>query len=129
MPFKKSSIWIHLVFSTKNRISYLTWDIRNDVCAWIKQEAVEKEICIDVVNGVNDHLHVLIKLNTKQSVSEVVKWIKGASSHYLNKNYNWNPKFAWQSGYAVYSVSQNDINQIRQYIFNQEKHHSASAAE
>ncbi|MEQ9090993.1 MAG: IS200/IS605 family transposase [Balneola sp.] len=124
MPFKKSSIWVHIVFSTKDRTPYLSWNIRNEICEWIKREAVKQEIYIDIVNGVNDHLHLLVKLDTKQSVSTVVKWIKGASSHYLNKKYNWDPKFTWQNGYAVYSVSQNDIDKVREYIFNQEKRHS-----
>ena len=124
MAFSKSSLWIHIIFSTKNRIPYLSWDVRNDVCSWLKEEAFKNEILIDIVNGVDDHLHVLVKLKNKQSVSEVVKWIKGSSSYYLNKKYNWEPKFSWQNGYAVYSVSENNINETRRYIFNQEKRHS-----
>ena len=124
MAFSKNSLWIHIIFSTKNRTPYLSWNVRNDVCLWLKEEAFKNEIHIDIVNGVDDHLHVLVKLKTKQCVSEVVKWIKGSSSYYLNKKYNWEPKFSWQSGYAVYSLSNNDINKTRQYIFNQQKHHS-----
>ncbi len=124
MPFTKSYIWVHIIFSTKDRTPFLTWNIRTEVCAWIKQQAVEKEFHIDIINGVKDHLHILVKLKTKQSASEVVKWAKGASSHYLNKNYNWNPQFAWQKGYAVYSVGERDIDKIRNYIYNQERRHS-----
>ena len=125
MPFTKNSIWVHIIFSTKDRIPYLSWEIRTEICEWIKHEAVKKEIHIDIVNGVKDHLHLLVKLKTKQSVSEIVKWTKGASSHYLNKNHRWNPKFAWQQGYAVYSISENDIKKVRSYIYNQETRHKA----
>ena len=79
MAFSKSSLWIHIIFSTKNRIPYLSWSIRNEVSSWLKEEAFKNEILIDIVNGVDNHIHVLVKLKTKQSVSAVVKWIKGSS--------------------------------------------------
>ncbi|MEQ9308432.1 MAG: IS200/IS605 family transposase [Balneolaceae bacterium] len=123
MPKTFNSIWVHVVFSTKERIPYLTWNIRGELCDWIKKESWKSGINVDVVNGVKDHLHVLIKLKTTQNVAEVVSFIKGGSSKWLNEKYKWEKSFAWQQGYGVFSVSQNDINQVRSYIFNQEKHH------
>ncbi len=127
MPKTFNSIWVHIVFSTKDRIPYLTWNIRGEVCEWIKKHGNEEGIQIDVVNGFEDHLHLLIKLKTSQSAAEVVKWIKGSSSFWLNQKYNWEKGFAWQEGYGVFSVSQSDINQVRSYIFNQEKHHKTKS--
>ncbi|MFV1884165.1 MAG: IS200/IS605 family transposase [Balneola sp.] len=123
MPKTFNSILIHVVFSTKDRIPYLNWNIRGEVCEWIKKESWNAGINVDTVNGIEDHLHLLIKLKPTQSTSEVVKWIKGSSSFWLNQKYKWEDKFAWQQGYGVFSVSQNDIDQVRAYIFNQEKHH------
>lgn len=127
MPKTFNSIWIHVVFSTKDRIPFLNWHIRGEVCDWIKRNGNKEGVHIDIVNGLEDHLHLLIKLKPTQSTAEVVKWIKGSSSFWLNQKYSWEDKFAWQQGYGVFSVSQNDINQVRAYIFNQEKHHKTKS--
>lgn len=123
MPKTYNSIWVHVVFSTKDRVPYLNWNIRSEVCEWIKKESEKRGIRVDVVNGVKDHLHVLVKLKTTQNVAEVVSYIKGGSSKWLNDTYSWEKGFAWQQGYGVFSVSQNDIEEVRGYIYNQEAHH------
>lgn len=88
MPKTFNSIYVHVVFSTKNRIPFLNWNIRGEVCDWIKKESWKVVINIDVVNGVEDHLHVLIKLKATQNAAEVVSYIKGSSSKRLNENIN-----------------------------------------
>ncbi|MFP8488710.1 IS200/IS605 family transposase [Gracilimonas sp. Q87] len=123
MPKTFNSIWVHVIFRTKNNVPYLTWEIRNEVCQFIKTIGNRKGYAIDTVNGVKDHLHVLLRINTTQTVAESVQWIKGASSHYLNEKYKWSDGFKWQEGYGVFSVSLNDIRTVRNYIYNQEKHH------
>lgn len=127
MPKTYNSIWVHVIFSTKDRIPYLTWNIKRELCDWIKQESWKAGFHVDIVNGVEDHLHVLLKLKTSQNVAEVVSFIKGGSSKWLNEKYNWENGFKWQQGYGVFSVSQNDIDDIRKYIYNQEKHHTAKS--
>lgn len=127
MPKTFNSIWVHVIFSTKHRIPFLTWNIRGEVCNWIKKESWNVGINVDVVNGIEDHLHILLKLKTIQSVAEVVSFIKGGSSKWLNDKYKWEQKFAWQQGYGVFSVSQNDINRIRKYIYDQEKNHKTKS--
>lgn len=123
MPKTFNSIWVHIVFRTKNNIPFLTWQIRNEICQYIKSVGNRKGYAIDTVNGVKDHLHVLLRIKTTQTVAESVQWIKGASSKYLNDKYNWYDSFAWQEGYGVFSVSLHDISTVRNYIYNQEKHH------
>ena len=125
MPKTFNSIWIHVVFSTKERIPYLNWNTRGEVCRFIKRDASERGIFVDIVNGVRDHLHILIKLKPTQNTSEVVSLIKGASSKWLNEKYSWEEDFAWQQGYGVFSVSPKNVEVVRQYIFNQEAHHKS----
>ncbi|MEQ9308145.1 MAG: IS200/IS605 family transposase [Balneolaceae bacterium] len=127
MPKTYNSIWVHILFSTKYRVPYLTWNIRGEICTWIKNNGNAKSINIDVVYGVDDHLHVLVKLKPTQRISDIVNWKKGASSHWLNTKYTWENKFAWQEGYGVFSVSQNDINHVREYIYTQEFHHKTKS--
>jgi putative transposase len=125
MPKTYNSIWVHIIFSTKDRMPFLTWNIRGELCKWIKKESWIAGINVDIVNGVEDHLHLLIKIKTSQNVADVVSFIKGGSSKWLNEKYTWENKFAWQQGYGVFSISQNDISRVRTYIFNQENHHKA----
>lgn len=119
-----ASIWIHLVFSTKNREPYLhTKEIRTKVFKHIKENAKEKNIWIDTINGYRDHAHCLISLNKDQNISKVVQLIKGESSNWINNNKITNNKFIWQDDYWAVSISESHLKDVRSYILNQEEHH------
>ncbi|MCY0977025.1 IS200/IS605 family transposase [Chryseobacterium wangxinyae] len=122
MPFIK--IFIHIVFSTTNRIPFLnTLDLRVKFWKHIKENASEKGIFIDMINGYSEHCHCLISLSSNQNIEKIVQLIKGESSHWINKNYLTNKKFSWQDEYFAVSVSESMIDSVRNYIKNQEKHH------
>jgi REP element-mobilizing transposase RayT len=117
-------IWVHLVFSTKNREPFLrSSEIRKQFFQHIKQNAEEKQIWLDCINGYAEHAHCLISLGKDQSVSKVAQLIKGESSFWINKNEIVKDKFIWQDDYWAVSVSESHLDKVRQYIFNQEKHH------
>lgn len=79
-------IWVHLVFSTKNRTPFLdSKSIRFKIFQHIKENAKEKGIWLDCVNGYQEHSHCLISLGKEQSMGEVAQKIKGESSHWINK--------------------------------------------
>ena len=84
---------------------------------------MEKGFIIDMINGIEDHLHGLIRLLPSQSIAEVMKQIKGASSYWINENKLLKIKFNWQQGYGALSVSPYQIDTIRNYIKKQEQHH------
>ncbi len=92
-------IWVHLVFSTKNRQPFLHKEIRKDVFQHIKQNAEKKGLYIDSVNGYSDHAHCLIALNKDDSISQTAQLIKGESSHWINQNKFISSKFIWQDDY------------------------------
>lgn len=117
-------IYIHLVFSTKNRIPYLlTPELRVKVWKHIKSNAFEKGIFLEMVNGYSDHCHCLISLGSNQNIEKIAQLIKGESSHWINKNNLTKEKFAWQEEYFAVSISESMIETVRNYIKNQEKHH------
>jgi REP element-mobilizing transposase RayT len=90
-------VWIHLVFSTKNREPFLnTKELREKVFNHIKENAKEKEIWLDSINGYKEHIHCLISLNKEQSISKVAQLIKGESSFWINKNKLTKTKFIWE---------------------------------
>ncbi|WP_422081893.1 IS200/IS605 family transposase [Ulvibacterium sp.] len=122
MPFIKA--YVHLVFSTKNRVAFLNSpELRQKVWNHMRENGKEKGIYIDFVNGYSDHCHCLISLGSEQTISKVAQLIKGESSFWINKNKLCKCKFGWQDEYFAVSVSESMVNQVRNYIKNQEKHH------
>ena len=116
-------IWIHLVFSTKNRHPFLTPDIRYKVHEHIISNCKEKQIFLQAINGHTEHLHCLISLGKEQTISEVSQLIKGESSYWINKNKLTKKKFIWQDDYFAVSVSESQVKRVIRYIKNQEAHH------
>ncbi len=117
-------IYVHLVFSTKNRASCLSSkSIRFKVCKHIKDNAKEKKIWLDCVNGYHDHLHCLVSLGATQTIGNVALLIKGESSFWINKHKMINEIFGWQDDYWAVGVSESHIKYVRKYIHNQEDRH------
>lgn len=122
MPFLK--IYIHFVWSTKKRIPFLnSIELRKKVWNHIKENAKEKGIYIDFINGYSDHCHCVISLGVDQNVGKIIQLIKGESSYWINKNKLTKEKFEWQDEYFAVSVSESLIDKVRDYIKNQENHH------
>ncbi|HOE05285.1 MAG TPA: IS200/IS605 family transposase [Bacteroidales bacterium] len=123
MPFVK--VYIHFVWSTKNRYPFLySKELRARVWKHIRENAKEKGIFIDFINGYSDHCHCLVSFGVDQSIQKVMQLIKGESSYWINKNELINERFEWQDEYFAVSVSESIIDKVRKYIKNQEKHHS-----
>jgi REP element-mobilizing transposase RayT len=117
-------IWIHLVFSTKNRIPYLnSHSIRKQFFEHIQKNAKEKEIWLDSVNGYQEHIHCLISLGKEQTISKVAQLIKGESSFWINRSDIIKSKFTWQDDYWAVSISDSHAERVRNYIKNQDLHH------
>jgi putative transposase len=113
---------VHLIWSTKNREPILTPILRNEVFAVINSIVNDYEIYLDCINGVEDHVHLLVRLRTDQSVADVVKTIKGNSWEYFRND----PEkyVTWQDGFAAFSVSPDNLKKVRAYIYNQQEHHA-----
>jgi len=116
-------IYIHLVWSTKNREPYLRKKIRYDLFDHIRENAKTKNIHIDCINGYTDHVHCLVSLKPDQTIAKIMQLIKGESSFWLNREYFKKTKFEWQEEYFAVSVGESRIKRVRDYIKNQEEHH------
>jgi len=121
MPQSYSSLWVHLIWSTKNREPILMPLLKTDVYKVINDIANDYEIYLDCINGVEDHVHLLVRLRTDQSVADVVKTIKGNSWEHFKDDPD--RYVTWQDGFAAFSVSAGHVKRVRSYIYNQEKHH------
>lgn len=122
MPFIK--IYIHFVWSTKNRFPFLdSADLRSKIWNHIRENAKEKGIYVDFINGYSDHCHCIISLGADQNIQKIIQLIKGESSFWINKNKLTKEKFEWQDEYFAVSVSESLIDKVRDYIKNQEAYH------
>jgi len=116
-------IWLHCIWTTKERIPYLKDQIRDEVISHIRANAKSKSIYIDHINGYYEHLHALISLGGKQNTSDIIQNIKGESSYWINKNKLTRLKFEWQDDFYSVSIGMSQLDNLRKYIRNQEKHH------
>ncbi len=119
-------IWVHLVFTTKYRTPFLqTKEIRTAVFKHIHENAKEKNIWLDCVNGHQEHAHCLISLGREQCIGKITQLIKGESSFWINDNRLLDRKFGWQDDYWAVSISESHLKKVRRYIHSQEEHHQS----
>ncbi len=118
-----TNLLTHIVFSTKDRIPMIGAELAEDLWPYmggivrnIKGEAV-------VVGGMPDHVHLLVELPPVVSISEAVRTIKSNSSRWVREGRGMRSKFAWQAGYAAFSVSRSNRETVGKYIRAQEEHH------
>lgn len=121
MPYIR--IWVHLIWSTKNREKLINKQLKPMLLNHIIENAKQKKIYLDKINCVEEHCHCLISLGASQSISKVAFLLKGESSHWVNENERSPIYFEWQDEYIAVSVSESQIEKVRAYIINQEEHH------
>jgi len=115
---------VHMVFATKCRDLQIDYSIEKKVYAFLKTELQKMNCVVIAINGMPDHVHLLFSGRRDLSSSEIAKQIKGASSFWINQQKLTAEKFAWQRGYAVFSVSHHQVGVVTHYIQNQKKHHA-----
>jgi putative transposase len=124
MPQSLSNVLLHIVFSTKHRQPFLkSPDIRKELFAYMATVLQELDSPALLINGVEDHLHILNSLSRSVPVKKVIEQIKTSSSKWIKGKGPAYRAFYWQSGYAVFSVSESKKDDVLRYIANQEQHH------
>ncbi|NBD39280.1 MAG: IS200/IS605 family transposase [Verrucomicrobia bacterium] len=123
MPQSLSHIAVHFVFSTKNRIPWLSAELRPKLHAYLANVSRNLGCSCYKVGGVEDHVHMAVRLSRTLSAAGLVEKAKTASSRWLKTNGNGWQAFSWQRGYAAISVDPNGINAVSHYIATQENHH------
>ncbi|MGN6402212.1 MAG: IS200/IS605 family transposase [Flavisolibacter sp.] len=122
MPFIK--VWVHYVWATKNRQPILTDNLRHRLFSHIKENAKDKNIYLDRINGYHDHVHCFVSLGSNQTIDKIAQLLKRESSFWLNhKSGIKAQKLEWQDDYFTVSVSESMLDTVRAYIDNQVAHH------
>ncbi|MNE33366.1 Transposase IS200 like protein [compost metagenome] len=118
-----TKLWIHAIWATKNRQELIDFSIEKNLYDFIRQELIELGCPVRTINGMPDHVHVLFLQNPQKTITDIVKQIKGSSSHFINRGEFILEKFAWQTGFGAFSVSESQLNAVYNYIKNQKQHH------
>ena len=123
MPVSISKVYIHLIFSTKNREAWFdSDDIRGELFKYIGRTLNGLKCPPIKVGGERDHIHALFLINRDDSISKIVRELKISTSLWFKKTTR-RSAFAWQSGYGVFSVSKSQVETVIRYINNQAEHH------
>ncbi len=124
MPQSLVKNLVHLVYSTKHRQAWIPQEIRNRLFAYQAGIFQKWESPALVIGGVDDHLHALFSLSKNHALKKIVEEVKKGSSKWMKTNEGTgNNNFQWQSGYAGFSVSQSNVEEVKRYIENQAEHH------
>jgi|SRR5690606_6357943 len=123
MPNTYNQIFIHIIFAVKYRRALIRYEWKEELFAVIGNLINESGSKTIIVNGVEDHVHCLIRLKPDISVSEVVKIAKAKSSKWLNESRYLDSRFEWQSGFGAFSHNKSQLPVVKRYIQNQEEHH------
>ena len=119
-----SAVYLHLVFSTKKRVAYLTDDqIHAEMCAYLGGVSNKLGVAPLLIGGTEDHIHALCRWGRSITMADWAKEMKRTSSIWVKKRVPELYDFAWQSGYGVFSVSVSNIESVKTYIKDQKEHH------
>ncbi len=123
MPHSYTKVWIHAIWTTKERLPLISNSIEKKVYQLIFDELYNQNCMVKIINGMPNHIHCLFLLNPQKSIAEVIKHAKGHSSNFINQNNLIHEKFAWQTGYSAFSISESAVEKVYQYIKIQKLHH------
>jgi REP element-mobilizing transposase RayT len=123
MPGTYTQILLHVVFSTKDREPWITAEIQERLYAFMGGIVrAEKGVLYDS-GGVEDHVHLYLRWRPDESVSDLMRTVKARSSLWIHQTFANLGAFAWQEGYAVFSVSKSQEKAVKKYIAGQVEHH------
>lgn len=118
-----SQIYIQIVFAVKGRQNLIHRNWQEELNRYIAGIIRSKEQKSIIVNGIEDHIHCFVGLSPTQSIADLVRDIKSNSSKFINEKKILTGKFQWQEGYGAFSYSHSQIENVYNYILNQEEHH------
>jgi len=118
-----TQIYYHIIFAVRNRESLITKNIKEELHKYISGIIKNQNQKLLIINGMPDHIHILINCKPNINLSNLVKEIKEHSTKFINDKKIFIGKFYWQTGFSAFSISNRDIPVVINYIKNQENHH------
>ena len=123
MPQSFGSLYHHLIFSTKNRLPLLDVEIQHRLYEYMGGILRAEKSVLIAAGGMPDHVHLLVSLSRELSIAETLRPVKASSSKWIHEAFPSHAQFAWQAGYAAFSVSFSILADVKDYIARQAEHH------
>jgi putative transposase len=129
MPQSLSQVYVHITFSTKNRINLIDFEIENRLFEYLGGICKELECNPVQIGGYKNHVHILCTLSKSITQSDLIMNLKKNSSKWIKLLNNKYKGFYWQRGYGIFSVNPSEIDLVVKYIINQKNHHEKRSFE
>lgn len=123
MPHSFTSLFVHIIFSTKDRAPELTPELSGRLFAYMGGIVRERRGQPLIINGPADHVHLLLSAPATESVADLLRVVKTNSSRWVHEQFPARKRFGWQAGYAAFTVSNSQKDQVKRYIATQQEHH------
>ena len=121
-PF--TQLFLHCVWTTWDRLPLITPEYERSIYALILSKCQELKCHVLALGGITDHVHLLVRLPTTISVADLMKEVKGASSHLVTHQVAAGEFFKWQGAYGAFTVSKDVVDEVQAYIERQKEHHA-----
>jgi putative transposase len=118
-----SQVYIQIVFAVKGRQNLISNTKKDEIYKYITGIITNQKQKLIAINGMPDHIHILVGIKPNISLSDLVRDIKSSSSKFINEQKWVNGKFEWQTGFGAFSYGHSQLNNVIKYIENQEEHH------
>ena len=118
------AVFVHVTWGTWDRLPLLTEQVERAVHRALSDRCEELGAQVVAIGGVDDHIHLLVRLPASISLAELMRLIKGASAHLVTHQIAPGEFFKWQGGYGAFSVSLRHLDRVRDYIARQREHHA-----
>ena len=125
MPGSYFELYIHLIWTVKNREHWLTTDIEKSITDIIRMKAERQKARVIAIGNTTDHIHVVVSIHPDTVISTMLKEMKAASSYFVNHKLG--KAFYWQEGYGALTVSKQGLEKVRKYVENQKTHHAQNS--
>jgi putative transposase len=118
-----ADILVHIVFSTKDREGFIDPSIEQELHRYITGICAHHNSPVLAINGMQDHIHILLSLGREIAISKLITEIKANSSRWIKSKGQTYHNFQWQNGYGIFSVARKNIENVINYIGTQKEHH------
>lgn len=123
MPGTYSQILLHVVFSTKGRAASIKPEVQARLYPYIGGIVRAEKGTLYAIGGMPDHVHLLVRWRTDAAIADLMRMVKARSSRWMHQTFPDAAAFAWQEGYAAFSVSKSAEPDVKRYIETQGEHH------
>lgn len=118
-----TQLYIQFVFAVQNRASLIQPQWEDELYKYITGIVKNHKHKMIAINGMPDHLHIFIGFNTHETISDLMRVVKGESSEWINKKQFVKGHFRWQEGYGAFTYGRSQMDRVYNYVMNQKKHH------